>query len=498
MHGLRFAFLISLVACSTLIWSQDEVTQASSTSSSEAVQMETHSTEGQIVNGLDVGKLKKTVADIMAEAVAKGQTPGGVVGVIRQPREGEPADDNLFVMTGAYGNRAVAPTTETATLDTLYDMASLTKSVATATSIMQLVEQGKLRLTDTVDEFIPEWKNTAQEKSRKLLLESLEKALDQGKVVVNPDNLQFATEQKSLVQKLTAARKDGLNYFSPAAVKNLFDLKPRDRESITIRHLLTHTSGLPSFYRYYEKYPDRHAHDKIIKDIAQIDLRGPVGGQFIYSDLGFITLGDIVGRISGKPLNEYAKANIFEPLGMNDTSFNPPAEKRSRVAPTEWRASSTSKTAEKEMIRGEVHDGNAWVQDGVSGHAGLFSTLDDLGRFVTTLMNGGTASNGYHLLSPITVNTMTSDQARLPEGQAKRGLGWDIVSGFNGQKGDLFTTGYGHTGFTGTSIWVVTEEKLAIIILTNRVHPDGKGDSGDLRAKIANAVAGSMTESYKK
>lgn len=399
-----------------------------------------------LVAGMDVSALAEHTDAAMAQAMKAGEIPGGVVLVLRL----DPAESNTakVVFEKAYGNRSTAPDAEPTTPDTIYDLASLTKPVATGTSIMKLVEQGKIRVSDKVSKYIPEWENSDEE---------------------------------------TAAKK-----------KNGKDDLPTDRESITIRHLLTHTSGLPSFERYYERYPEGDARKKIVSDIAKVKLRGPVGGQFIYSDLGFIVLGDIVERVSGMPLDEFAEENIFQPLGMTDTGFNPPADKLVRVAPTEWRVDKADDgTTHATMIRGKVHDGNAFVQNGVSGHAGLFGTAHDLALFCKMMLLEGRANVGT-VLSPVTIATMTSNQARLKDDGPQRGLSWDVASPYIGQRGDLFQSGYGHTGFTGTSIWVVPDEKLAIIVLSNRVHPDGNGDSGPIRAQIANIVAGSIVTSYHK
>ncbi|GIX45368.1 MAG: hypothetical protein KatS3mg130_1776 [Candidatus Sumerlaea sp.] len=187
---------------------------------------------------------------------------------------------------------------------------------------------------------------------------------------------------------------------------------------------------------------------------------------------------------------------------MHDTMFNPPKSLLPRIAPTEWRLrpepqakqqkSGVAPQPQKYMIRGEVHDGNAFVQNGISGHAGLFSTAHDLAIFAQMLLNGGQYGN-VRIFSPLTVRAMISDQARLKDG-TKRGYGWDIASGYSSQRGDIFTTGFGHTGWTGTSLWAVPEEELIIIVLTSRCHPDGTGDVGPLRAKIANVVASSIVE----
>lgn len=424
---------------------QAQVTTATEPASAESQRQtqrerlnERFQTMASLRKGVNVELLEKNLDRAMQDGITSGLTPGAVILVQRNGQS---------IFAKAYGNRSVAPTTEPATLETIYDLASLTKPIATATSIMKLVEQGQVRLNDRVSKYIPEWKNTPEEET---------------------------------------ARKD----------RERGDL-PTDRESITIRHLLTHTSGLPSYERYYERYPEGNARKKIVSDIARVRLSGPVGGQFIYSDLGFIVLGDLVERISGLPLDEFCQAEIFGPLGMTDTSFGVPEDKLDRTAPTEWRAAkSENSESTRTIILGTVHDGNADVQDGVAGHAGLFSTADDMAIFCEMMVNGG-ASRTARVLSPLTVREMTTNYAQLEEGEVERGLGWDISSAYNSQKGDLFQSGYGHTGFTGTSIWIDPEEKIAVIILANRVHPDGKGNVVGLRAHVANIVAGSIEQSYK-
>ncbi len=436
-------------------------------------------------SGLKVSFLTRNIKTAIDESIKEGNMPGGVVLVLR---------DGKVAFSQAYGDRAVEPSKEATTVDTIYDLASLTKPIATASSIMKLMEQGRIRLDDPIGNFIPEWKNTQEETTGAALLNKFEKAVDEGKI-----RLDFGTvtskdrETQSLLLETT---KHVSILKSAKQTSDNFTLLPRDRESITIRHLLTHTSGLPSFVRYYEKYPDKGARKKIVADIAQVELRGPVGGQFIYSDLGFIVLGDIVERVSGSTLDEFSRKEIFGPLKMNDTMFTPPDSLDARVAPTEWRTEKnpTDPNTTRTMMRGEVHDGNAMVQDGISGHAGLFSTAPDLARFFTMMLNGGHL-DGMQVFSPTTIAAMTRTHEKSDEVKAGRGLGWDLASAYSGQKGDLFNTGYGHTGFTGTSVWVVPEEKLAIIILTNHVHPKDKGSVGPLRAKIANIVAGSIVQS---
>lgn len=430
--------------------------------------------------------LEKHLDQAMQESISAGETPGGVILIYRGKE---------VVFEKAYGNRAVGDNPEPATPDTIYDLASLTKPVATATAIMKLVEQGKLRLTDRVSKYIPEWKNTPEEEQQKQLIDQLGRAISAG--YLSPDiatGTSLDDETSRVLQKATTSIPD---LVSRESARDQFNLLPRDRESITIRHLLTHTSGLPSFERYYERYPEGNARDKIISDISQVNLRGPVGGQFIYSDLGFIVLGDLVERISGKPLDEFCSEEIFAPLGMTDTFFGVPDDKLNRTAPTEWMATPNADDGStRTMIRGIVHDGNARTQNGIAGHAGLFGTARDLAIFSGMMLHVQATPQDMPVLSPATIKTMTRDHARLEHSNIERGLGWDIISGYNSQKGDLLNSGFGHTGFTGTSLWIDPTEKLAIIVLTNRVHPDGNGNVVGLRARIANIVAGSLLTSY--
>lgn len=436
--------------------------------------------------GINLQHLEKHLDQAMQESIDAGETPGGVVLVYRG-RE--------VAFEKAYGNRAVGENPQPATIDTIYDLASLTKPVATATAIMKLVEQGKLRLTDRVSKYIPEWKNTPEEEQQKELLDQLRRAISSGKL--SPDNATSSSLDDETAQLFQKATNSIPGLISHESARENFNLLPRDRESITIRHLLTHTAGLPSFERYYERYPEGNARDKIISDISQVNLRGPVGGQFIYSDLGFIVLGDLAERISGKPLNEFCTEEIFAPLGMTDTYFGVPEDKLDRTAPTEWMATPNADDAStRTMIRGIVHDGNARSQNGIAGHAGLFGTARDLAIFSGMMLHVQSSQQNMPILSPATIKTMIRDHARLENSNVERGLGWDIISGYNSQKGDLLNSGYGHTGFTGTSLWIDPTEDLAIIVLTNRVHPDGKGDVVGLRARIANIVAGSLLTSF--
>jgi uncharacterized protein YbbC (DUF1343 family)/CubicO group peptidase (beta-lactamase class C family) len=363
----------------------------------------------------DAGRLAR-VDRLVEEAIGAGQLPGAVVLVGR---------GDEIVYQKAFGNRAVVPAREPMTLDTIFDLASLTKVVATTTSVMQLVEAGQVRLSDRVGRFIPE----------------------------------FARYGK---------------------------------EGVTVRHLLTHTSGLRPDLPLEDEFDGSEV---AIHRATQEVLLAPPGGRFVYSDINFFLLGEIVARVSGLPLDRYARERIFEPLGMRDTAFTPPESWVPRIAPTQacpplgWPCEAPGAV----MLRGIVHDPTARRMHGVAGHAGLFSTAADLSVFCRMLLGGG-AVGGVRTLSPLTVAKMTS-VATPPQEPNRRGLGWDIDSAFASNRGELLPLGsFGHTGFTGTSLWIDPATGTYVVFLSNRVHPDGKGDVVALRARVATVVAASLTD----
>lgn len=360
---------------------------------------------------------------VIAASIEKKELPGAVVLVARHGR---------VAWRKAYGSRTVDPQREAMTADTIFDLASLTKIVATATSIMILVEQGKVRLGDPVVQFIPEMKGAG-------------------------------------------------------------------RDAITVEQLLTHTTGFAPDFDLRERWT---GYDEAIKRLYREPLRSQPGARFVYSDINYIALGEVVHRVSGQMLDEFARKNIFLPLGMHDTGFNPAAGLRSRIAPTEKRRGQMNYLGDsgegagpqgEQWLRGQVHDPTSFRMNGVAGHAGLFSTADDLAIFCQMILNGG-AYNGVRILSPMGVATMTRPRAIADNGSA-RGLGWDIATTFSSNKGDLFPLGsFGHTGFTGTSMWIDPASDSFVIFLSNRVHPDGKGDVGPLRGRVASIVAGSVMD----
>ncbi len=366
------------------------------------------------------------IDQIVEAEIAKKQLPGAVVLVGRQGK---------IVWRRAYGNRALEPREEPMTTDTIFDLASLTKVVATATSMMILVERGLVRLGDSVSRYIPE----------------------------------FAENGK---------------------------------RNITVEQLLIHRSGLiaDNEIKDYEQGPA-----KAMENIWRLAPLAEAGSKFIYSDVNYIVLAELVRRAGGKPINEFAAENLFAPLGMKDTGYKPAATLKSRVAPTEKRGggATVASTGEKasgqeHWMRGEVHDPRAYLLGGVAGHAGLFSTADDLAIYCQMILNGG-EYQGRRILSPLTVARMTEGRPSGGNGTdgLVRGLGWDIFTGFSANRGDLFPVGsFGHTGFTGTGLWLDPLSETFVVFLSNRVHPklDPKqpADVGSLRGRVASVVASSI------
>ena len=252
---------------------------------------------------------------------------------------------------------------------------------------------------------------------------------------------------------------------------------------ITVKQLLTHFSGLRPDV---DLEPEWSGYETGIQRAYQeVPIVEP-GSRFIYSDINYILLAEIVRRISGQPLDEFARERIFEPLGMTETSFRPAASLVPRIAPTERLPDGT-------LLHGTVHDPTTRYMGGVAGHAGVFSTADDLGRFAQMMLNGGRLGDA-RVLSPLSLARMTSPQSP-PAHPALRGLGWDIDSPYSSTRGDLFpSVSYGHTGYTGTSMWIDPITKTYIILLTNRVHPAVKTSVVDLRSHVANIVAGTIED----
>ena len=367
--------------------------------SAQAARHATHAEPG-------TAKLRVLLDPIMEKAVADGNIPGGVLLVGHNGR---------VVYRHAFGYRSVEPARELMTLDTVFDLASLTKCVATTTSIMKLVQEGRVRLNDPVATYLPE----------------------------------FAQNGK---------------------------------QDITIRELLTHYSGLAPDLDLQAPWAGRGT--AFAMAIAQKPVNPP-GSRFVYSDINFEVLGFVVEKVSGESFDRFAEKNIFGPLGMEHTRFLPPEEWRPRIAPTEY-------DEQHRMLRGVVHDPTARRMGGVAGHAGLFSTADDLSRFAEGLLSG------FKVLTPPSVEKMSTPQT--PANAASvRGFGWDIDSPFANNRGELLPVGsFGHTGFTGTSLWIDPVTDTYIILLTNAVHPHVGKSVVSLRSRVATAVVEALALTVKE
>jgi len=322
----------------------------------------------------------------------------------------------------AYGLRMVEPQKEKMTLDTIFDMASLTKVLATAPSILHLFERGKVHIDAPVSRYLPEF-------------------LDGG-IVDEPRD-----------DKVT----------------------PEDRERVTVLHLLTHQSGLPPSIFLSKK--DFWGQEEGVKRALAIGLSERPGTHFRYSDVNYILLAEIVRRVSGQRIDSYAQDNLYAPLGMRDTGYLPPVFLESRIAPT-------TLIKDYGLIRGQVHDPTARRMQGVAGNAGIFSSISDVATFVRMFLKKGSL-DGVTIFSPETVELATHSQTPQAIGAA-RGLGWDIDSAYSYQRGYAFPagTGYGHTGWTGTSIWVDPKSETFVILLSNRNHPNESGRIKQLRIKV--------------
>jgi CubicO group peptidase (beta-lactamase class C family) len=339
---------------------------------------------------------------IVLAALRGGGAPGGVLAVGRYGR---------LVHLKGYGTTDWAPGAPRTDATTLYDLASLTKVVATTTAAMLLEQEGRLDLNLPVRAYVPE-----------------------------------------------------------------FDAP--GKAAITVRMLLTHSGGLESYAPLYRQHRGRAAY------LAQINarpLRSAPGAQTIYSDWDMVLLQAVIERITARPLDAYVTERVFRPLGMADTRFTPDTADRAlrrRIAPT------AIDHQRGGLLWGTVHDGNAWAIGGVSGHAGLFSSARDLATFAQLLLDGGSHA-GVRLLRPQTIARWTTVQG----GRSGRALGWDTPTPAS-TAGQYFSPrSFGHTGFTGTSLWVDPERGLFVVLLLNRVHSRGESATiGALRRRVNDAV----------
>jgi CubicO group peptidase (beta-lactamase class C family) len=346
---------------------------------------------------------------IILDAIDRGIFPGAVLCLYR---EGEP------LILEAYGHRMIVPQQLPMLKDTLFDLASLTKAVATAPSVMILSQRGQIRLDEDIATYLP--------------------------------------------------------YFA--------------RRGISVFHLLTHTSGLPAWRPLYLdlRLETRDMSSRsVVKHLGELPLEYTTGSRVVYSCLGYILLGEMVRAATGMGLDRFTHENIFKPLGMKDTFFNPPEERRMECAATE-----DSNSFEKRMtnyrqykwregvVVGEVHDENAHSLGGVAGNAGLFSKAADLARFCRMIINGG-----EDILLPESVRMISTCHTRGLDGS--RSIGWIVL-----REGTLY-----HTGFTGTAIWIDLKTRSAAILLTNRVHPDAtKEGIGEVRERFYAAFREHLTD----
>lgn len=356
---------------------------------------------------------------IVQGAVADGAFPGAVLAIGRR---------GSLVRFRAFGRHTYDPGAAPTTTDTVFDLASLTKVVATTTVAMSLVDEGQLDLDAPV---------------------------------------------RTVVPGFSGGGKDG----------------------VVVRQLLTHSGGLLWWAPLYEELRGQAAY---LERILEMDLDYEPGTKMVYTDLGLILLGQVLERLGGAPLDELASRRVLEPLGMRDTLYLPPVELRPRIAPTErdsWRG---------RVLVGEVHDENAFALEGVAPHAGLFSTAGDLSRFAQALLNGGVL-DGRRVVSEATLTLFTR---RAGQKGSTRALGWDTPADETGARSStprqpgystagslLSARSFGHTGFTGTSMWIDPERDLFVILLTNRVHPTRENRAiSRVRPRLADAVVRALDD----
>lgn len=341
----------------------------------------------------EMTKLLKPIFEMLDESVRQKAFPGGILAVCLHDR----------LVVHPFGKLSYEKDAAEVRYDTIYDVASLTKPIVTATSIMLLLQKKFLKLDELVGTYIPEFVSAS-------------------------------------------------------------DSHKEWRAKVTLRMLLLHDSGLPAHKHFYKKAKNRR---EVIKLAINEPLARQPGAKIEYSDLNFIILGEIIERVTGRSLDIFAQENIFGPLMMVDSGFNPPENLYSRIAPTEF-----DDKYRKKLIYGEVHDENAWAMDGVAGHAGLFSTADDIAIFSQMLLNGGTFNN-VELLNSKLIKEFTK---RTEIGGDARALGWDVPTNPSSSGHYFSKKSFGHTGFTGTSLWIDPEKELFIILLTNRINPSRENE----------------------
>ncbi|QDS88009.1 Penicillin-binding protein 4* [Rosistilla ulvae] len=340
------------------------------------------------------------IEPIVRRGIEAGQLPGAVVAV---------ADSTKILYLRAFGDRQIEPTREALTTDTIFDLASLTKPVATATSVMLLVQRGEVDLDQPVAKYLPE----------------------------------FAVEGK---------------------------------EAITVRDLMLHVGGMipDNSIRDYQQ-----GIDVAWERLFALKPRSERGEKFVYSDVGFLILGKLVERVSGKTLDQFTREEIFQPMGMETTSYKPDPALRDLIAATEPRDGA--------LLRGKVHDPRAALLDGVAGHAGLFSTAEDLVRYGQMILSvDDETTSAPRVLDQKTIAAMIQPH-RVPRGT--RTPGWDHQSPYSSNRGTTFSdSAVGHGGFTGTVLWIDPEKDRVFVFLSSRLYPDGKGSVNRLAGEIATII----------
>jgi CubicO group peptidase (beta-lactamase class C family) len=344
------------------------------------------------------------VDEVITRAVAQKAFPGAVVAIGR---------DGALVHLRAFGHLTYDANAPEVKTDTIYDLASLTKVIATTTMAMIQVDEGRIDISRPVSAFLPAFKGGAKDK-------------------------------------------------------------------VTVEQLLTHSGGLDWWAPLFKELSGPKAY---LARIQAMDLAYEPGTKSLYSDLGLVLLGEILQRVAGQELDAFARARIFAPLGMKETLYRPGPALTARVAPTEkdaWRG---------KVLQGEVHDENAAALGGVAPHAGLFGTAPDLARFAQMLLNGGTLEH-HRIVSRPTLERFTR-RAGVPN--SSRALGWDTPSENSSAGTRLSARAFGHTGFTGTSMWIDPEQRLFVILLSNRVHPSRENNAiRDVRRAVADAAVAAV------
>ena len=302
-----------------------------------------------------------------------------------------------LIASQGFGRFTYDPTSPEIRTDTVFDLASVTKVAATTAIAMVLYERGLLPLESSVAAILPDFVSLAP------------------------------LEQQA------------------------------DREAVTVRMLLAHSSGLPAYLKLFETARTR---EELIRSAMATPLMAPPGTKAEYSDIGFILLGEILAHLTKSPLHVFAQKEIFAPLGMSRTCFNPPAEWQSGIPPTE-----DDRAFRQRIIQGEVNDENASVMEGVAGHAGLFAPASDVARFAECMLRGGSP-----IFQPATVELFTRREA-VPAGTS-RALGWDTPSQPSSAGAHFSARSHGHLGFTGASLWIDPDRQLSVTLLTNRTWPD--------------------------